>query len=236
MSKPPAAAFLTIAIVVLGCGGRAKPSAQGGDSQRGGWEITVTAKSHTHVHGAASSGNEESLNDDEATYTLSLTERVNETVADNGLDLGEDGTMIGTPTASGTATERTHTRHAVMRDLQEQWLNRDGTLDPPPFGAGAHFTWDKSNRRGMFEATGHYAGTESSRAHVIFVDTNVDRIDTSSVKWVQSAMFGGTSKHPVTVKETKTGFTVDWAWTDSTRDPNGATRDIDQSGHADIHP
>jgi hypothetical protein len=171
----------------------------------------------------------------DVTYTLSLTEQLRGTEDGGNLDLGEDGTTAGTPNTSGTATERSHTRHAILRDLQEQWVNRDGTLDPPPSGAGMHFAWDASAHQGIFEATGHYSGTESSRAHVIYVSNNVDRTDNSSGKWVQSAMFGGTAAHPITVKQAKNGFTVDWAWTESTHDPNGATKDVDQSGHADIH-
>jgi hypothetical protein len=235
MRKTLPAAFLTIAIVALGCGGSAKSSAEGGDARSDVWVITVNAKSHTHVHGSSSTGNEEKLNDDDVSYTLSLTVHLHGTNDGGSIELGEDGSTVGTPTSSGTATERLHNRHLVMRDLQEQWVTRDGSLDPPPSGAGAHFAWDASTHQSIFEVTGHYSGTQSSREHVISVGNNVDRTDNSSEKWVQSAMFGGNAKHPVTVKKTKAGFTVDWAWTESTRDPSGVTRDVDQSGHADIH-
>lgn len=235
MRKPGALAFLCLTIGVLDCG-RANPSATTG-GQGDTWEITVTAKSHTHDHGSSTSGNEEKLNDADVTYTLALTQRLQGSATDGQIDLGEDtGEVIATPAASGSATEVSHNRHAIMSDLQEQWIERKGVLDPPPSGGGVHFGWDGKAHQGMFEATTHYTGTQTSREHVVDVSNKVDRTDSHSDKWVQSAMFGGDAKHPVTVKQNGTGWVVDWTWTETTRDPSGATKEIDQSGHAEIRP
>jgi hypothetical protein len=235
MKRPAAALSFTMAIGVLSFGACASPSAKSTSVQSDVWEITLNAKSHTHSHGSSSVPNEQRLSDSDVTYTLSLSERLRGTYGNNQIDVGDDASaIVVTPTATGTASEQFHSRAEVQRDLQEQWTTRAGTLDPAP-GAGAHFAWDGAARQGIFEASAHYIGTETSRTHVIYVGNNVDRTDNSSGKWVQSALFGGDSKHPVTVQQTKTGFTIDWSWTESTRDPSGATKEVDQSGHADVH-
>jgi hypothetical protein len=234
MKQATAIVLITLLFVVLESAGRPRPSAHGG-GQSEVWEITVAARSHRHTHGVTNKPDEHGVNDIDESYTVYLSERLKGSYLDGRIDLGEEPELVGTPTASGSAAEIFHNRLVVERDLQEQWISRDGSLEPPPQGAGAHFAWDGPTREAVFEVGAHYTGTEATRDHTIMVGNDVDRTTSHSEAWVQSALFGGSGKHPLRVTQTKTGFDVDWSWSESSGAPGGATTVTTQDGHADIH-